>query len=103
MDADTKTGLDALKTATEKVAHKAAEATGEFIWNKIADKIANPKPVPQANSRNIQETATVPEKNRRNTKWIKKSIIRWNTEIYKLLNDSSVLNIRTKKWTKLID
>ena len=99
MDANTKTGLDALKTATKKVAHKAAEATGEFIWNKIA----NPKPVPQANSRNIQETATVPEKNRRNTKWIKKSIIRWNTEIYKLLNDSSVLNIRTKKWPKLID
>ena len=34
------TGLDALKTASSKrVAHKAAEATGEFIENKIAEKI----------------------------------------------------------------
>ena len=33
------TGLDALKTASKKVVHKAAEATGKFIRNKIADKI----------------------------------------------------------------
>ena len=32
------TGLDALKTATKKVAHKAAEATWEFIGNKMAYK-----------------------------------------------------------------
>ena len=34
------TGLDTLKTASKKVIYKAAEATGEFIGNKIADKIA---------------------------------------------------------------
>ena len=33
------TGLDALKTVSEKVVHKAAEATDELIGNKIADKI----------------------------------------------------------------
>ena len=33
------TGLDALKTASKKVVHKPAAATGEFIGNKIADKI----------------------------------------------------------------
>ena len=36
------TGLDVLKTTSKKVAHKAAEATGEFIGNKIADKILKP-------------------------------------------------------------
>ena len=47
------TGLDALKTASKKVVHKAAEGTGEFIGNKIADakiaksndKIVKTKPV----------------------------------------------------------
>ena len=53
LDASTKTGLDVLKTASTKVAHKAAEATGEFIKNKIVNKIVNPKPVPDVNSRNV--------------------------------------------------
>ena len=41
-----KTELYALKTVTKKVAHRAAEATGEFIRNKIFSKIVKPKPVP---------------------------------------------------------
>ena len=32
-----KAGLDVLKTAFKNVVHKAVEATGEFIGNKIAD------------------------------------------------------------------
>ena len=32
-------GLDGLKTASKKVVHKAPEATGEFIGNKMADKL----------------------------------------------------------------
>ena len=32
------TGLDALKTASKTLVHKAAEATGKFIGNKIAEK-----------------------------------------------------------------
>ena len=36
-DIATKTGLDAAKTVSRKVAHKTAEAT-EFIANKIAEK-----------------------------------------------------------------
>ena len=39
------TRLDALKTASKKVVHKAAEATGELIGNKIADKIEKSKRV----------------------------------------------------------
>ena len=38
LDTTTKTELDALKTISKKVVHKAAEAAGEFIGNKIVDK-----------------------------------------------------------------
>ena len=55
MDAATNTELNALKTASKKLAHKAAEATGEFIGNKIADKIVKLKHVPDVNSRNAEE------------------------------------------------
>ena len=34
------TRLDAIKTASKDVVHKAAEGTGEFIGNKVADGIA---------------------------------------------------------------
>ena len=47
--------LDALKTVTKKVSHKAAEATGEFIWCKIANEIVKPKPVVDLSSRNVEE------------------------------------------------
>ena len=39
MDTATKTRLDAAKTASKRVAQKAAEATGDLIGNEIADKI----------------------------------------------------------------
>ena len=48
------TGLDALKTASKKVVHEVAEATGEFIGNKIADKIVKPKHVIDENPRNVE-------------------------------------------------
>ena len=50
MDDATRTGLDATELAPQKVVHKAAEATGEFIENKIAEKIVKPKPMPEVNS-----------------------------------------------------
>ena len=49
LDTTTKRRLDAIKTASKKVAHKEAEAIREFIGNKIADKTVKQKPVPQAN------------------------------------------------------
>ena len=39
MDTATKTGIDAVKTASQRVVQKTAEATGDLIGNKIADKI----------------------------------------------------------------
>ena len=41
MDNATKTGIDAAKTASKRVVQKTAEATGDFIGNKIADKITS--------------------------------------------------------------
>ena len=55
------TGLVALKTATRRKAHKAAEATGEFIGNKIANRNVKPKLVPDENSRNIEEIIILAE------------------------------------------
>ena len=40
MDAGTKTGIDAAKTASKRVVQKT-EATGDLIGNKIADKITS--------------------------------------------------------------
>ena len=39
MDAATTTGIDAAKTAYKRVVQKTAEAAGDLIENKIADKI----------------------------------------------------------------
>ena len=46
MDTATKTGMDAPKTASKRVVQKIAEATGDLIGNKMADKttsIGQPK------------------------------------------------------------
>ena len=46
IDTATKTGIDAAKTASKRVAQKTAEATGYLIGSKIADKttsIGKPK------------------------------------------------------------
>ena len=37
--------INALKTASHKVIHQAPEATGEFLGNKIAEKIVESKNV----------------------------------------------------------
>ena len=69
------TGLDALKSASKKLGHKSAEATGEFIGNKIVDKTVKPKHVIDENpGRKIG----------RNIKRIKTSIIK--TEHYRILS-----------------
>ena len=41
MDTATKTRIDAPKVASKRVVKKTAEATGDFIENKIADKITS--------------------------------------------------------------
>ena len=41
IDTATKTGIDAAETASKRVVQKTAEATGDLIGNKIADKITS--------------------------------------------------------------
>ena len=41
MDTATKIGMDTVKTASKTIVQKAAEATGDLIGNKIADKITS--------------------------------------------------------------
>ena len=41
MDTVTKTGIDAAKTASKRVVQKTAQATGDLIGNKKADKITS--------------------------------------------------------------
>ena len=56
------TELHALKTASKNVVHKAAEATGQFIGNKIANKIVKPKHAIDENPKNVEEIIILPEK-----------------------------------------
>ena len=41
MDTATKTGMDPAKTGSKRVVRKTAEATGDLIGNKKADKITS--------------------------------------------------------------
>ena len=41
MDTATKTGIDAAKTTSKRVVQETAEATGDLIGKKIADKITS--------------------------------------------------------------
>ena len=56
----------------KKVAHKAAEATGKLIGNKITDKIVKIKPMPDMNSRTIEETIIPPKKREKILKKLRK-------------------------------
>ena len=41
MDTVTKTGIDVVKTASNRVVQKTSGATGDLIGNEIADKISS--------------------------------------------------------------
>ena len=69
-DAATKAGVDAVKIVSKNVVYEAVEARGEFIGNKVANKIVKPKPVSKENSRNVEKIVFTPDK-RRNIQRIK--------------------------------
>ena len=77
-----KQGQKLLKAATKKVAHKAAEATGKFIGNKIANKIEKPKLLPDENSRNVEEVIIPPEKREKILNELRQVLYKWNTIKY---------------------
>ena len=63
MNTATKTGIDAAKTASKREVRKTTEATGDLIWNKIADKITSTgKPKEKEKTKEIEDIYTPPEK-----------------------------------------
>ena len=63
MDNATKTGIDAAKTPSKRVVQKTAEATGDLIGNKIADKITSiGKPKEKEKTKEIKEIYVPQEK-----------------------------------------
>ena len=63
MDTATKTGIDAAKTASKRVLQKTAEATGDLIRNKIANKITLiGKPKEKEKTKEIEELYIPPQK-----------------------------------------
>ena len=70
MDTATKTRIDAAKTVSKRVVQKTAEATGELIENKIADKIASiNKWKNDDKTRKVEEIYIPPEKKTTNYWW----------------------------------
>ena len=61
MDTATKTEIDAAKPAFKRVVQKTAEATGDLIGNKIADKITSLGKT-KSKEKEEQETSIPPEK-----------------------------------------
>ena len=98
MDAPTKTGLDAIKTASKMIIHEAAEATGEFIGSKISDKIMKP----EANSRNVEEYIP-PQKEVEILNELRKVLLMEHYKIFKLLDNSSVSRFVIRKWIEVND
>ena len=62
MDTVTKTGIDAAKTASKRVVQKTAEARGDLIGNKIADKITSIGKPKEKETKEIEEIYIPPEK-----------------------------------------
>ena len=65
MDTATKAGIGAAKTVSKRVLQKTAEATGDLIGNKTADKITSigkPKEKEKQKTKEIEETFIPPEK-----------------------------------------
>ena len=52
LDSGKKSTMDAIKTVSKRAIQKAAEATGDLIGNKIADKITNTSKKSLARSQN---------------------------------------------------
>ena len=63
MDTATKTGTDAERAASKRLVQKTAEAAGDLIGNKIADKITSiGKPKEKEKTNKVEEIYIPPEK-----------------------------------------
>ena len=57
-----KTGLHAAKTASKILVYKTGKVTAALIGNKVLENIVTLKPVPEANSRNVEKIDSLPKK-----------------------------------------
>ena len=60
----TKTGIDAAKTASERVVQKTSEATGDMVGNKIADKITSLGKTKSKKEENEKQEICIPPEKR---------------------------------------
>ena len=89
-----KTGVDAVKTTSKKVVHKA----GEFLRNKVSDAVTKSNGDKIVKQEPVQEMVIPSEKN---IKRIKTSIIKMaHYKISQLLNDWIVSKFETKNRSK---
>ena len=61
-DTATKTGIVAAKTSSKRVVQKTAEARGDLIGNKVADKITSIGKPKEKETKKIEEIYVPPEK-----------------------------------------
>ena len=109
MDTATKTGIDAAKTASKRVAQKTAEATGDLIGNEIADKT-----ISVGKWKKNKESRKNLHSNRKKTTnnwWLKIVLsIKFNSLCIKMeflldmtSDDKDLLRFVTKKWIEVYD
>ena len=115
MDTETKTGIDAAKTASKWVVQKTAEATGDLIVNKIADKIPSiGKPKEKEKPKEVEEIYIPTEKRQQINDDLKLFWKIWHycikMEFQKTINfiditsdNKDLPRIVTKKWIEIYD
>ena len=64
LDSAKKSTTDAIKTASKRAIQKTAEATGDLICNKIADKITSVSKKPSNNNNNNEDVELITHKKR---------------------------------------
>ena len=62
MDTASKTGIDAAKATSKRIVQKTAEAIGDLLVNKIADKITSIGRAKEKETKKIEEIYILPEK-----------------------------------------
>ena len=116
MDAATKTGMNAAKTASKRVVQKTAEAARDIIGNKIADKITSlGKPKEKEKTKEIEEIYVPPERRKQiiddlRLFWMQNVTLLFKIEFQKIVNflhttsdDKDLPRFVSKKWIEVYD
>ena len=109
IDTATKTGIDAAKTTSKRVVKKTAEANGDLIGNKIADKITS-LGKPKEKTKKVEEIYILPEERQQiiadfRLFWTYKNRISKNCKFpwHTNSDDKDLPRFVTKKWIEVYD